>query len=98
EHDFRLGDEGFGDGEALAPSPGESGGLGVEVYEAGAACQLAPSAFAFRFVDVSGSECVFKHLADGEASAKARILGDIGGAGTLADGQFAGVGLDLAGQ
>ena len=42
-------------------------------------------------------ESFLKHLADGEAGGEARVLRHIGGAGALADGEFSGVGLDLAG-
>ena len=98
EHDVRLDDHGLDDGEALAPATGEGGCLGVEVGKAGAAGEFAESAFAFGFVDVSGGEGLLKDLADREAVGKAGILGNVGGAGTLADGKVAGVGLDLAGE
>ncbi len=86
EHDFRFDDHGLGDGEPLAPTAGERGCFSVEVGKAGAAGELTKAAFAFGVGDMGCGEGLFKYLADGEAGGEAGILGDVGGAGALADG------------
>ena len=98
QHDFRLDDHGFRNGETLAPAAGERSCFSIEVSEAGAACQFAQAAFAFSFIDVGSGEGVLKHLANGESGGEPRILGNVGGAGPFAHGEFAGVGFHLAGE
>ena len=46
QHHIGLGDQGLGDGQPLAPAPGERGRLSIQIHEAGPAPQLSHQAFA----------------------------------------------------
>jgi hypothetical protein len=98
EKNVGVGDDGLGDGEALAPAAGEEGGFGREGGEADAAGGLAQATFAVSFWDGGGGEGGFEDLADGEAGGVGGLLADVGDAGALAGGEVAGVGLLLAGE
>ncbi len=105
EEDIGLGDHGLGDGETLAPTAGETGGVGVHadrgigsiVGEPGAAEGFAETLLALVGGDTGAFEGRFHDVADGEAGSVLGDLADIADAGSAADGDFAGVGLDFAG-
>ncbi len=98
EEDVGGGDDGFGDGEALAPASGEGGGLGGGFGEADAAAGFAESAFAFGFGDCGGGESGFEDIANGETGSEGGLLADVADAGALADCDFAGVGVFFGGE
>ena len=89
QHHLGLANQRLGDGQPLAPSAAEPGGLGVEVQEAGAAGEFPQTALAFGFVDLGGGQSLLQNLADREARGKARVLGHIGGASPFAHRQLA---------
>ena len=60
--------------------------------------ELTQPAFALVLRNMGGGERLFKHLPDGQARCKARILRDIRGASPFAHGQFTGIGFNLPGQ
>ncbi len=98
QQDIGLADQGFGNGQPLAPAARERCGLGVQAGESSAAGQLTQTAFALGLVDVGSDQGLLQHLADGKAGGETGVLGNIGGAGSFADCQFACIRFDLAGQ
>ncbi len=86
--------QGFGDGEAFLPSAGEGGGLGVEVFEAGATESLGEAACAFVFGSVL--ERCLDDRSYGAVFRELGILHDVAHPGAFAHGDFTAVGVDLS--
>jgi len=106
EEDVGLGDHGLGNGEALAPAAGEGGSVGIHadggvravVGESGAAERFAETLLALVGGHGGGFEGGFEDAADGCSLGVLGDLLDVANAGAAADGDFTGVGLDLAGE
>jgi hypothetical protein len=106
EEDVGLGDHGLGDGEALAPAAGETGGVGVHadrgvravVREPCAAEGFAEALLALIRRHACTFQSRFHDVANGEAGGVFGDLADVTDAGAAANGDFTGVGLDLASE
>ena len=98
EEDVGMLDEGFDNRQTLLPAAGEVGGLRIEIFKTGAAQGLSKARATLRAGDAATVERGLDHCANCGSRLESGILLDIGQAGALADGDFAGVGVNLTGK